>query len=96
MRAPLVALAQHVEQEQVHVIVERLVVEEELGQVAEVLAELLLLAPVHLKHGQGTVAVNLVPGRMVLLAAADMAQQVVALLEELQAESRVWVWVWIA
>jgi len=44
----LVDLAQHVEQEQVHVIVQRLVVQEQLGQEGQVLAEVLLLLAVHL------------------------------------------------
>jgi len=39
VRAAVVALAEDVEQEEVDVVVERLVVEEELGQEAQVLAE---------------------------------------------------------
>jgi hypothetical protein len=41
-------LAEDIEQEEVDVVVERLVVEEQLGEVAQVLAERLLLAAVDL------------------------------------------------
>jgi hypothetical protein len=43
-----------------HVVVEGLVVEEELGEVAQVLAVVLLLRAVHLEHGQPVVAVDLI------------------------------------
>ena len=45
---PFVTLAQDVEQEQVDIIVQRFVVQEELGQVAQILAVLLFLATIHL------------------------------------------------
>ena len=49
---PLVVLAEHVEQEEVDVVVERLVVQEQLCEVAQVLAVALLLLAVHLpRHG---------------------------------------------
>jgi carbon starvation protein CstA len=49
--AARICLAQHVEQEEVHIIVQRLVVQEQLGQVAQVLAVLLLLAAINLTAG---------------------------------------------
>ena len=45
----LVALAQHIEEESIHVVVQRLVVQEQLGQVAQVLAVDLLLPAVDLE-----------------------------------------------
>jgi len=57
---PLVDLAQHVEQEEVHVEVQRLVVQEQLCQVGQVLAVGLLGLAVHLKHADVAVAVHLV------------------------------------
>ena len=45
----LVALAQHIKQEGVDIVVQSLVVEEQLGQVAQVLAVDLLLPPVDLE-----------------------------------------------
>jgi hypothetical protein len=49
--APAVCLAQHVEEEEVDIIVQGLVVQEQLGQVAQVLAVLLLLAAINLGGG---------------------------------------------
>ena len=46
---PLVILAQHIEEEEVHIIVQCLVVQEQLGQVAQVLAVQLLLLAIHLR-----------------------------------------------
>lgn len=52
-------LAQDVEEEGVDVVVQSLVVEEQLGQRAQVLPVLLLLASVHFEHRQISVPVNL-------------------------------------
>jgi len=52
VRPALVHLAEHVEQEQVDVVVERLVVEEELDQEAQVLAVDLVGVAVHLEDGK--------------------------------------------
>ena len=52
VRAALVILTEHVKEEQVDVVVQRLVVQEELGQVAQVLAVQLLLLAVHLAPAQ--------------------------------------------
>ena len=48
VRSSLVILTEDVEQEEIHVIVERLVVQEQLCQITEVLAVLLLLLAIHL------------------------------------------------
>lgn len=45
-----IPLTQDIEEEGVNIIVERLVVQEQLGQEAQVLAVDLVLAAVHLKH----------------------------------------------
>lgn len=50
MRPLLVHLAKDVEQEGVHVEVESLVVEKQLGEQAQVLAVDLVLGAVHLEH----------------------------------------------
>ena len=50
MTALLVHLRQDVEEEGLHVEVERLVVQEELGHEAEILAEDLVVTAVDLKH----------------------------------------------
>mmetsp|Transcript_13380 Transcript_13380/g.54017 ORF Transcript_13380/g.54017 Transcript_13380/m.54017 type:complete len:575 (-) Transcript_13380:98-1822(-) len=86
----LVHLAQHVEQEEIHVVVERLVVQEELGEVAQVLAEDLLLLAVNLEKRRRLtarlVAVDLVPGRVVHLRLPKVPLQLLLPLEEVQGE----------
>lgn len=52
-------LAHDVKQEGIYIVVERFVIEEELGERAEVLAVLFLFAPVNLEHRQVTVAIDL-------------------------------------
>mmetsp|Transcript_26858 Transcript_26858/g.46853 ORF Transcript_26858/g.46853 Transcript_26858/m.46853 type:complete len:210 (-) Transcript_26858:65-694(-) len=64
VRPLVVHLAQHVEQERVHVVVERLVVQEELGEQAQVLAVELVGLAVHLPQGEVLVAVDLAPRRV--------------------------------
>lgn len=61
----LIALDKHIKQERLHVIVERLMVQKELGQEAQVLAVDLVLAAVHFKDGNATSPVNFLPGGMV-------------------------------
>ena len=51
MAAQLVHLCQHVEQEGLHIEVESLVVEEEFGKEAEVLAVDLVVTSVHVHSG---------------------------------------------
>mmetsp|Transcript_9408 Transcript_9408/g.25476 ORF Transcript_9408/g.25476 Transcript_9408/m.25476 type:complete len:234 (+) Transcript_9408:1227-1928(+) len=58
MMPVLVDLAQHVEQERIHVIIERLVVQEQLGQQTQVLTVNLGLPAIHLKHGDLRVGVR--------------------------------------
>mmetsp|Transcript_23262 Transcript_23262/g.78156 ORF Transcript_23262/g.78156 Transcript_23262/m.78156 type:complete len:417 (-) Transcript_23262:9-1259(-) len=60
----LVAVADDVEEKGLDVVVERLVVQEELGQQAQVLAVDALHARVHLVHGHVRVPVDLVPRRV--------------------------------
>jgi hypothetical protein len=70
MAPAIVHLGQHVEEERLDVVVQRLVVEEQLRQQTEVLAVDLVLAAVHLEDGDGSVAVDLVARRMPHLALA--------------------------
>lgn len=53
--SPLIALAQDVKQEQVHIVVQRLVVQEQLGEVAQVLAVHALLLAIDLEHAHTAV-----------------------------------------
>lgn len=55
---------ERVEEERLHVVVERLVIEEKFGQEAKVLAIDLVHVPVHLKDGEIVLAVDLGSGRM--------------------------------
>ena len=82
----LIRLREHVEQEQVHVVVQRLVVQEQLGQEAQVLAVHLLLAAVNLEHRHAVVPVNLVARRVQQLVLAQVPPQLLAALEECQRE----------
>lgn len=84
MRPSFVTLTQHIEQKQVHIIEQRLVIQEQLRQVAQILAKELLLLAVNLKHGHVGIAVDLVPRRMLYSAALEMLQHLLALLEEHQ------------
>ena len=67
MAALLVVESKYVEEEGLDVVVQRLVVEEQLGQQAQVLTVDLADVAVHLEHGDATAAVDLV-GRWVLQA----------------------------
>ena len=60
----IVPLHEHVEQERLHIVVERLVVEEELREQTQLLAVALLQLPVHLEHRQRAVLVDLVARRV--------------------------------
>lgn len=84
VRAALVALAEDVEEEEVDVVVERLVVEEELGEEAEVLAKDLFAVAVNLKHGDVAVAVDLVARRPPQLGLGHVVQELLAALEEFE------------
>lgn len=65
----LVPLRQHVEQEGVDVVVESLVIEEELGQKAEVLAKVSRSLAIDFKHGNIVTSIDFVPRRMHLRGA---------------------------
>lgn len=68
MEAPRVELGHDVEEERVGVVVERLVVQEQLGQQAEVLRVVFVLPTVDLEEGYGVVSVDLVARRMAQVA----------------------------
>eukprot|EP00958_Prasinococcus_capsulatus_P026890 scaffold5061_cov378-Prasinococcus_capsulatus_cf.AAC.9 len=61
--AAVVALAQYVEEKQIDVVVERLVIQEQLREVAQILTVDLFLFPIHFKHAQRAVAINFIPYR---------------------------------
>ena len=61
----LVHLAEDVENEGLHIKVERLVVQEELGEQAEVLAVQFVVQPVHLVDGQAPLPTYIVHVRCV-------------------------------
>lgn len=82
VRPSLITLTKNVKQEQVHIIEERLVVQEQLCQVAQVLAEHFLLLAINLKHGDIGVPVDLVSWRMLYTAPFQVLQHLLALLEK--------------
>ena len=67
-----VILGEDIEQERLHVIVERLVVEEQLDEQAEVLTVDLVGVAVHLEHGHAVLPVDLHPGRVAPRALLQM------------------------
>ena len=86
MAAVLVAFAHDVEQEGVDVVVERLVVEEELRQQAEVLAVGAGGGAVDLEDRDRVGAVDLVPGRVHRVAPLHVARERLASLHKMQVE----------
>ena len=62
VRPVLVHLAQDVEEERVHVEIQRLVVQEEFGQETEALAVKLKLLSVDFEDGEVSLPVDLLPG----------------------------------
>ena len=73
--AAVVHLAHHVEEEWVRVVVERLVVQEQLGQQAQVLGVVLVLASVNFKEGNGILSVDLIPWGILVDALGEMPLQ---------------------
>lgn len=65
MRPIAVVVGEDIEEEWFNVIVQRLVIEEELGKEAEVLAVDPIRVSVDFEHRQRTLAVDLVAGRMI-------------------------------
>ena len=59
-----IVLGQDIEEEWLHVVVERLVIEEEFDEETEVLTVDLVGVAVHLEHGHPVLAVYLDPGRV--------------------------------
>lgn len=82
MRPSLVTLTKDVEQEQVHIVEQRLVVQEQLGQIAQVLAEHLFLLAINLKHGHIGIAVDLVTRWVLYSTPLEVVQHLLALLEK--------------
>ena len=82
MSPSLITLTQHIEQEQVHVVEQGLVVQKELRQVAQILAEKLLLLAINFKHGHIGIAVNFVPGWVLYSAALEVLKHLLPLFEE--------------
>ena len=80
-----VVLGEYVEQEGVRVVVQEFVVEEELGEQAQVLRVGLVLAAVDLEERERMLAVDLVAGRMVELALDAVPLQALHRRHELQA-----------
>ncbi len=78
----LITFTQHIEEEQVHIVEQGLVIQEQLCQVAQVLAEQLLLLAVYLKHGHIGVAIDLIPRWVLDPTALQMLKHLLALLEE--------------
>ena len=78
--------SEDVKEEGLDVVVQRLVVQEELGQQAQVLAVHLVVLAVHLKHAQAAVAVDFVPRRVAQVALALVPLQRLAALNVLEAE----------
>ena len=67
-----VILGEDIEQERLHVIVERLVVEKQLDEQAEVLTVDLVCVAVHLEHRHAVLPVDLHPGRVAPRALLQM------------------------
>lgn len=72
MTAFLIHLGQHVEEKWLHIKVESLVIEEEFGQEAKVLTVDLVIVAVDLKDGDGSLAIDLLPRRLVAQALTNM------------------------
>ena len=75
MKAVVVALAHDVEQERVGVVIQGLVVEEQLGQEAQILSVGLVLAAVDLKEGNVALPVDFVTRGMSEIAFRDVPLQ---------------------
>jgi hypothetical protein len=84
--ATLVDLREDVEQEGLDVVVQRLVVQKQLGEEAQVLAVYGVVLAVHFKDGEGAVPVHLIPWRVPELALALVPLQRLRSLHVLQAK----------
>lgn len=81
-----VVLGEHVEEERLDVVVERLMIEEQLGEEAEVLAIDLVGVAVHLEDGDVATPVDLGGGRVSPQTLVQVSQQHRPTLRVLQAE----------
>ena len=80
----VVTLAHHVEEEGVRVVVERLVVQEQLGKQAQVLGVVLVLASVYFKEGNRVLSVDLIPRGILMDALGEMPLQTRSGFKELE------------
>lgn len=67
----LIRLGEYIKQEGLHIIIQRFVIQEHLGQQAQILAVNLVLSSIHFKDRHNAVSVNLV-ARRVLHGAFDL------------------------
>ena len=65
--ATLITFTEDVKKDEIKIVVQGFVVQEQLCQVAEVLAVHLLLLAIHLKHADTAIAVDLLAWRMLQL-----------------------------
>ena len=72
MAALAIDLGQHVEQEWLHVEIQRLVIQKQLRQETEILTVDLVIAAVHLEDGNSPLAIDLPPERLPQLALAQV------------------------
>ena len=86
MEPARVVLGHHVEQERIRVVVQRLVVEKQLRQQAEVLSVAFVFPPVNLEKADCALAIDLVPGRMAQVALFRVPLQTLATLPVLETE----------
>ena len=75
MATPRVALGHNVEEERLNVVIQGLVVQEQLGQQAQVLAVDFLLLAVDLEDRERVVAIDFVAGRVAQIALELSASQ---------------------
>lgn len=82
VRPSFITLAQNIEQKEVHIIEEGLVIQEELCQIAQVLAEHLFLLAVNLKHGHFGIPVDLISRWVLNATPLEVLEHLLALFEE--------------
>jgi len=86
MATTIIALSQNIEEEGFNVVVERLVVEEQLGKKTEILTIYLVLLPVDLEHREIGIAIYFIPRRMSQSALQLMPKQSFLFLHVLEAK----------
>jgi len=81
---PVVALCQNIEKEGLHVVVQSLVVQEQLGQKAEILAVDLRLLAVDLEERKVILSIDFIPRGMPQIAFLPVANEGLLLLHVLE------------